>query len=30
MGARPWFILTARALARVGFGYQFQTVRPSG
>ena len=26
MGARPWLILTAIALARIGFGYQYQTV----
>src|SRR5579863_74921 len=26
MGARPWFILAAVALARIGFGYQYQTV----
>jgi MFS family permease len=30
MGARPWFILAALALARVGFGYQFQTVPTLG
>jgi len=26
MGARPWFILAAIAFARIGFGYQYQTV----
>jgi MFS family permease len=26
MGARPWVILAAIALARAGFGYQYQTV----
>jgi MFS family permease len=30
MGARPWLILAALALARVGFGYQFQTVPTLG
>ena len=27
---RPWFILAALALARIGFGYQFQTVASIG
>ena len=27
---RPWFILAALALARIGFGYQFQTVATLG
>ena len=27
---RPWFILAALALARIGFGYQFQTVAALG
>ncbi len=26
MTARSWFILAALALARISFGYQFQTV----
>ena len=26
MQLRPWIILTAMALGRVAFGYQFQTV----
>jgi MFS family permease len=30
MAARAWFILAALALARVGFGYQFQTVPTLG
>jgi MFS family permease len=30
MGARPWLILASLALARVGFGYQFQTVPTLG
>jgi MFS family permease len=30
MGVRPWLILAALALARVGFGYQFQTVPTLG
>ena len=30
MGTRPWFILAAVALARVGFGYQYQTVATLG
>ena len=30
MGTRPWFILAAVALARVGFGYQDQTVATLG
>jgi MFS family permease len=30
MGARPWLILAALALARIGFGYQFQTVPTLG
>ncbi len=30
MGARPWLILTAVALARLGFGYQYQTVATLG
>jgi MFS family permease len=30
MRARPWFILTAVALARIGFGYQYQTVASLG
>ena len=30
MGARPWLILAAVALARIGFGYQFQTVATLG
>jgi predicted MFS family arabinose efflux permease len=30
MGARPWLILTAVALARIGFGYQYQTVASLG
>lgn len=30
MPLRPWFILAALALARVGFGYQFQTVATLG
>jgi predicted MFS family arabinose efflux permease len=30
MGARPWFILAAVALARIGFGYQYQTVASLG
>jgi MFS family permease len=30
MGARPWLILTAVALARIGFGYQYQTVATLG
>lgn len=30
MGARPWLILAAVALARIGFGYQYQTVATLG
>ena len=30
MPLRPWFILAALALARAGFGYQFQTVATLG
>jgi MFS family permease len=30
MSARPWLILAALALARIGFGYQFQTVATLG
>lgn len=30
MIARPWIILAALALARIGFGYQFQTVASMG
>ena len=30
MGARPWLILAALALARIGFGYQFQTIATLG
>ena len=30
MGARLWFILAAVALARIGFGYQYQTVASLG
>src|SRR5690348_9270628 len=30
MGARPWLILASLALARIGFGYQFQTVPTLG
>lgn len=30
MIARPWLILAALALARIGFGYQFQTVASLG
>src|ERR1700722_2956266 len=30
MGARPWLILAALALGRIGFGYQFQTVGTLG
>ena len=30
MGARPWLILAAVALARIGFGYQYQTVASLG
>ncbi len=30
MAARAWFILAALALARIGFGYQFQTVPTLG
>jgi MFS family permease len=30
MGARPWLILAALALGRIGFGYQFQTVATLG
>ena len=30
MGARPWIILAAIALARIGFGYQYQTVATLG
>ena len=30
MGARPWLILAAVVLARVGFGYQYQTVASLG
>ena len=30
MGARPWLILTAVALARIGFGNQYQTVATLG
>lgn len=30
MGARPWIILAVMALARIGFGYQFQTVPTLG
>jgi predicted MFS family arabinose efflux permease len=30
MGARPWLILAAIALARAGFGYQYQTVASLG
>lgn len=30
MGARPWIILAAIALARMGFGYQYQTVATLG
>src|SRR5580704_17856587 len=29
-GARPWLILAAVALARIGFGYQYQTVASLG
>jgi MFS family permease len=30
MGVRPWLILAALALGRIGFGYQFQTVPTLG
>ena len=30
MALRPWLILAALALARIGFGYQFQTVASLG
>src|SRR5579863_4401614 len=30
MGARPWLVLAAVALARIGFGYQYQTVATLG
>jgi len=30
LGARPWLILAAVALARIGFGYQYQTVASLG
>jgi len=30
MRARPWLILAAVALARIGFGYQYQTVATLG
>ncbi len=30
MGGRPWIILAAVALARIGFGYQYQTVATLG
>ena len=30
MTARPWIVLAALALARIGFGYQFQTVASMG
>lgn len=30
MGIRPWLILAAIALARIGFGYQFQSVASLG
>src|SRR5205823_15025444 len=30
MRARPWLILAAVALARIGFGYQYQTVASLG
>ncbi|MGE0225031.1 MAG: CynX/NimT family MFS transporter [Acetobacteraceae bacterium] len=30
MGVRPWFILAALALARIAFGYQFQTIASLG
>ncbi len=30
MGARPWLILAAIAIARAGFGYQYQTVPTLG
>jgi predicted MFS family arabinose efflux permease len=30
MGVRPWFILAAVAFARIGFGYQYQTVASLG
>lgn len=30
MTARPWIILASLALARIGFGYQFQTVASMG
>jgi hypothetical protein len=30
MGVRPWFILAAVALARIGFGYQYKTVASLG
>ncbi|HLJ06376.1 MAG TPA: MFS transporter [Acetobacteraceae bacterium] len=30
MGSRPWLILAAVALARIGFGYQYQTVASLG
>ena len=30
MGVRPWLILAAVALARIGFGYQYQTVATLG
>ena len=30
MGARPWLILAAVVLARIGFGYQYQTVATLG
>ncbi len=30
MGVRPWLILAVIALARIGFGYQFQTVATLG
>ncbi len=30
MGARPWIILAAIVLARIGFGFQFQTVATLG
>jgi predicted MFS family arabinose efflux permease len=30
MGARPWLILAAVVLARIGFGYQYQTIASLG
>jgi MFS family permease len=30
MGVRPWVVLAAVALARIGFGYQYQTVATLG